>query len=579
MPRTRRETEPGRDAVEPLQSVARSFIDALKRRGIEQVFTNAGTDHAPLVEALAAMQSAGIATPAFHVVPHENLAMAMAQGYYRVSGKPAAVLVHVTIGTANVVCSLMNAWRSNIPVLLVAGRNPLSQEGHTGSRSVPIHWGQDVFDQAALVRQFTKWEQELRAYQSVDALVDRALVIAMSEPRGPVYLSLPRELLADVDQTVPAPPSVAPEPARPPAAAIEELASVLAQAERPVIVTSTTGVDDDARRILEEVADEYALPILQSWPFAVNIRSDHPMNLRTHGGEWLAGADVVLTIDAAVPWVPRRRKPAPDAAIVHMGADPSYASYAWRDFPAARLIAGSSRAGLYMLADALGRRAIDAGRLADRRRRIAEIVEAAAAGRRALLDDARRRKPVSAAWIAHCLNAVKSDDAVIVNELGTPFDLLEFSGSEMYFGETTAGALGTGLGAALGAALADPARMVLGCMGDGSFMFGNPTPALVVSRALGIPVLIVVANNGMWYAVEQSTVDIYPESATDEPSGLPLTRFGFSPDYAAIAAACGAYGETVTEPDQLMGALHRGLAQNREGRAAVIDVLTAPGTR
>jgi acetolactate synthase-1/2/3 large subunit len=174
---------------------------------------------------------------------------------------------------------------------------------------------------------------------------------------------------------------------------------------------------------------------------------------------------------------------------------------------------------------------------------------------------------------------VKSDNAVIVNELGVPFDVLEFSGDEVFFGETTAGALGTGLGVALGAKLADPARMVICCVGDGSFMFGNPTPALLVSRVLGIPVLIVIANNGMWYAVEQSTLDIYPESKPDSASGLPLTRFGYSPDYAALAAACGAYGETVTEPEQVMAALQRGLARNRDGQAAVIDIVTAPGTR
>jgi acetolactate synthase-1/2/3 large subunit len=561
------------------ETVAQSFINALQRRGIEHVFANSGTDHAPLVEALSAMKRTGTAVPAFHVVPHENLAMAMAQGYYRVSGKPAVVLVHVAVGTANTVCSLMNAWRSNIPVLLVAGRNPSSQAGHTGSRSVPIHWGQDVFDQGALVREFTKWEQELRAYQSIEALVDRALVIAMSEPRGPVYLTLPRELLADPEDFEPTPPSAAPEAAHPAPAAIGELASVLANADRPLLVTSTVGVDREAREILETIADRYALPVLQNWPLAVNMRSAHPMNLRTQGLDWLSAADVVLTIDAAVPWVPRRAGPSPDASVIHLGADPAYASYAYRDFPAARLIAGSSKAALHMLADALGRLDIDGRRIDLRRRRIEELTEHAAAARRSRLEKARGEKPIDASWTAHCINSLKSDDAVIVNELGVPFDVLEFSGHEVYCGETTAGALGTGLGAALGAKLAEPSRIVICCVGDGSFMFGNPTPALLVSRALGIPILVVVANNGMWYAVEQSTVDIYPESNTDDGTGLPLTRFGYSPDYAAIASACGAYGETVTEPEQVMAALERGLAQNREGQAAVIDIITAPGTR
>jgi acetolactate synthase-1/2/3 large subunit len=568
-----------RQAMNSTKTVAQSFIEALHRRGIEHVFANSGTDHAPLVDALSTMRRSGTAVPAFHVVPHENLAMAMAQGYYRVSGKPAVVLVHVAVGTANTVCSLMNAWRSNAPVLLVAGRNPSSEAGHTGSRSVPIHWGQDVFDQSALVREFTKWEQELRAYQSIDALVDRALVIAMSEPRGPVYLTLPRELLADPDRSEPTPPSSAPEPAHPPAAAIEELASMLANANRPLLVTSTVGVDGEAREMLEVVADRYALPVLQSWPFAVNIRSAHPMNLRSQAPDWLAAADVVLTVDAAVPWVPRRATPAPDASVIHLGTDPAYASYAYRDFRASRLIAGSSKAGLHMLADALGRLDIDGRHIDLRRKRIAELTEKAAAARRSRLENARGETPVNAGWTAHCLNSLKSDNAVIVNELGVPFDLLEFSGHEVFFGETTAGALGTGVGVALGAKLADPARMVICCVGDGSFMFGNPTPALLVSRVLGIPILVVIANNGMWYAVEQSALDIYPESNTDEASGLPLTRFGYSPDYAAIAAACGAYGETVTGPEQVMGALQRGLARNRDGQAAVIDIVTAPGTR
>jgi len=348
------------------KTCAYSFVKALMRRGIEHVFANSGTDHAPIVEALTEMRNAGEPAPAFHVVPHENLAMAMAQGYYRASGKPAVVLVHVTVGTANTICSLMNARRANVPVLLVAGRNPFSQDGHVGSRSVPIHWGQDAFDQGALVREYTKWEHEFRAYQDVDALVDRALVIAMSEPRGPVYLTLPRELLADPDTSTHSAPTASIANAQPSAAAIGELADLLASAERPAIVTSTIGVDRAARRALEDVAGTFAIPVIQSWPYAVNVGSDHPMNLRMHGAEWLGKADLILTVDAAVPWVPRRFRPRDDAKILHLGADPTYSSYPYRDFPAARLIAGSSLDGLRMLGDALETRKPDAAAIAVR---------------------------------------------------------------------------------------------------------------------------------------------------------------------------------------------------------------------
>ena len=561
------------------KSVAHSFIEALTRRGIEHVFANSGTDHAPIVEALSEMQSAGVATPDFHVIPHENLAMAMAQGYYRVKGKPAVVLVHVTIGTANTLCSLMNARRANVPVLLIAGKNPLSQEGHVGSRSVPIHWGQDAFAQNALVREYTKWEHEFRAYQSIDALIDRALTIAMSEPRGPVYLTLPRELLGDAEATQPG--TITPEavPAEPDGDAIAALADMLAAAERPAIITSTIGVDRESRLLLETIAENHAVPVLQSWPYAVNIRSSHPMNMRMQYAEWLEAADFILVIDAAVPWVPRRCKPKADATIVHLSADPSYAMYPYRDFPASQLISGSSRAGLQLLSEALQHVALDDKKIARRRKQVAGIVQQAAQQRAALQASAQSEEPVSAVWITACLNKVRPDDAVILNELAVPFNHHEFSGDEIYVGETTAGGLGTAIGAGLGAKLADPQRMVICCVGDGSYMFSNPTAALLVSQALGVPVLIIVTNNAMWYAVGHSTIDIYPGGATEGMGNPPLTQFGASPNYAMMGQACGAHGETVSKPEELAEALERGLECNRNGQTAVIDVITAPGSR
>lgn len=560
-------------------SVAHSFIEALTRRGIEHVFANAGTDHAPIVEALCDMKARGIATPRFHVIPHENLAMAMAQGYYRATGKPAVVLVHVTIGTANTICSLMNARRANVPVLLVAGKNPLSQEGHAGSRSVPIHWGQDAFDQNALVREFTKWEHELRALQSIDALVDRALTIAMSEPRGPVYLTLPRELLADADPTGPGPVTPETVPPQPDKAAITELAEMLATADKPAIVTSTIGVDRESRQLLEKIAEEQAIPVLQSWPYAVNVRSAHPMNMRMQYAEWLEAADVILAIDAAVPWVPRRAKPRADATIVQLGADPSYTMYPYRDFPSSRLIAGSSKAGLRLLDEALQDARVDEKKKAARSEQVAAIVGKAAQERKALQASAEKAEPISAVWISACINRVKPDDAVILNELAVPFNHHEFSGDEIYVGETTAGGLGTAIGAGLGAKLGDPKRMVICCVGDGSYLFSNPTAALLVSRTLKIPILVIITNNSMWYAVEQSTVDIFPDGATASSDDPPLTKFGESPDYAMIAQACGAHGETVNAPGKLAKAIERGLECNRNGQAAVIDVITAPGSR
>ena len=174
---------------------AEAYISRLGERGIDYVFANAGTDFAPIVEALSQTKSNG-KVPRFMVVPHENVAMAMAHGYYRIAGKPAAVMVHVTVGTANTLNGIINAARDNIPVLLAAGRTPITETGSIASRNRPIHWGQESFDQGGMLREYVKWDYELRAGQPVEAVVDRALDIAMSEPRGPVYLTLPREVLS-----------------------------------------------------------------------------------------------------------------------------------------------------------------------------------------------------------------------------------------------------------------------------------------------------------------------------------------------------------------------------------------------
>ena len=176
---------------------AQAYLARLAERGIDYVFANAGTDFAPVIESLAMNANGRRKFPKVIIVPHENVAMAMAHGYYKIAGKPAAVMVHVTVGTGNTVNGLMNAARDNIPILLAAGRTPITETGHHASRNRPIHWGQESFDQGGMVREFTKWDYELRSGQPVAAIVDRALDIAMSEPRGPVYLTLPREVLSD----------------------------------------------------------------------------------------------------------------------------------------------------------------------------------------------------------------------------------------------------------------------------------------------------------------------------------------------------------------------------------------------
>jgi acetolactate synthase-1/2/3 large subunit len=557
---------------------AEAYISRLGERGIEYVFANGGTDFAPIVEALSRHSGLRKNYPRFITVPHENVAMAMAHGYYRTCGKPAAVMVHVTVGTANAMCGLMNAARDNVPVLLAAGRTPLTEVGHVSSRNRSIHWGQESFDQGGMVREYVKWDYELRNGQPVAAVVDRALDIAMSEPRGPVYLTLPREVLTDAPSaprrdTVRPLGTLAPEPAW---AAIEEAASLIAGAEFPLIITSSVGRDPAAIEVLGHVAEQYALPVVQSEARDFNLPSSHPMHVGFDPGPFLAKADVVVVLESAVPWIPRAGGPRRDAKVVHIASDPLTARFPFRDIEADLLVAGDARAALVRLDHCLSHLMKDAkgGALAKRREAIASARAELAARRAKLIEQAKSLTPIHPAWLAHCLNQVKSEDAIVVSELGVGVAQLDLTKPRSYMGSLLSGGLGFGLGAGLGAKLAAPEREVIVSVGDGSYMFGNPIPYHYVARAESLPVLTIVSNNHMWGAVRQATLDVFPDGQAAKANVMPITELKPSPDFEKVIETCGGKGERVESPADLLPAMRRGFEAVRAGTPALLNVIT-----
>jgi acetolactate synthase-1/2/3 large subunit len=560
----------------PKEMVAEAYLARLGERGIEYVFANAGTDFAPIVEALS-RNSQRHKFPRFITVPHENVAMAMAHGYYRVAGKPAAVMVHVTVGTANAICGLMNASRDNVPVLLAAGRTPITETGHMASRNRSIHWGQEAFDQGGMVREFVKWDYELREGQPVDAVVDRALDISMSEPRGPVYLTLPREVLANPAtharrNTVRPLGAVAPAPLR---NAIEEAAGLIAKAEFPLIVTSSIGRNPSAIGELEALAQEFTIPVVQTEARDYNMATSHPMNLGFETGPWLGKADVILVLDSVVPWIPRTLTPNKNAKIIHISPDPLSARYPFRDIEADMLITGDACAALKLLRECLaGSPKAKNGAADSRRKAVTAARDEMAAKRKKLIETVKDQTPVHPAWLAHCVNQVKAKDAIIVSELGVPLSLLDMTEPRSFMGNLLSGGLGFGLGAALGAKLAAPEREVIVTVGDGSYMFGNPLPYHYVGAAENLPTLTIVHNNMMWGAVRQATLDIYPEGTAAKANSMPLTELKPSPGFEKIVETCGGRGEKVEGPGELMPALERSLEAVRSGTPATLNVMT-----
>jgi acetolactate synthase-1/2/3 large subunit len=555
---------------------AEAYISRLGERGIEYVFANAGTDFAPIVEALSQSKGNG-KVPRFMVVPHENVAMAMAHGYFRIAGKPAAVMVHVTVGTANTLNGVINAARDNIPVLLAAGRTPITETGSIASRNRPIHWGQEAFDQAGMLREYVKWDYELRAGQPVGAVVDRALDIAMSEPRGPVYLTLPREVLSSpsVDtrrDTVRPLGTLAPEPAQ---AAIEEATHLIAKAEFPIIVTSAVGRVAAAVGELAALTEEFAIPVVQSEPRDLNLPTGHPMHLGYNVGELLAKADVVIVIDSAVPWMPRNIQPRKDAKVIHISADPLETRYPFRELEADLYVAGSSLAAMSMLRRTLanamkGKKS----EIESRRNTLAKLREEVVAKRQKFIDSVKDQTPIHPAWLAACINQVKSEDAIVISELGAPLPFLELNKPLSYMGSLLSGGLGFGMGAGLGAKLAAPEREVIVTVGDGSYMFGNPIPYHFVARAENLPTLTVVANNQTWLAVRQSTLDVFPDGHAAKANSMPLTELKPSPDYEKVVEMCGGKGEKVEGAQNLLPALRRGMEAVRAGTPTTLNVMT-----
>ncbi|HEX6774911.1 MAG TPA: thiamine pyrophosphate-binding protein, partial [Methylomirabilota bacterium] len=180
-----------------VETVAQAWLELLEDRGVDVFLANAGTDFASLVDAFAKRQAEGKTAPRPVVVPHESVAVGMAHGYYLATGRPQAVMVHVTVGTANATCGVISAARGRAPVFLAAGRTPLTEEGLPGSRDLYIHWAQEAFDQAGMLREYVKWDYELRHATQIESVIDRAFELMLSEPRGPVYVTLPREVLAE----------------------------------------------------------------------------------------------------------------------------------------------------------------------------------------------------------------------------------------------------------------------------------------------------------------------------------------------------------------------------------------------
>lgn len=557
------------------QTAATRYLSALADHGIDSIFVNAGTDFAPIVEAYAAnAKDGGPALPKPVLCAHENLAGGMAHGAALVSGKPQAVMLHVNVGTANVSCAVANAARDRVPLLVTAGRSPILEGGAVGARDLPIHWSQEMFDQASLVREFVKWDYELRDARQVDAVVDRALSVATAHPRGPVYLALPREVLAETDDNAagkrlrtPVPAAVHPDPD-----AVDQLADRIAAADFPVIVATASGIEPESVALLTDCAERFAIGVADPWHRFLNIAANHAHRLGPDTLGVLQKADVIVFLEADVPWMDAHGSPSPDTFIAQVGVDPLYTDYPIRSHRSDINIAATPTAFLARLTAALGERAgrIDRTR-GERIRAAAKAHHDAIAAIRAQETDADSDAPITKNSISAVLGELLGEDDIVFNEYVATPCLLNRTKPGTYYFLPASGGLGWGLPAALGAKYAAPDRTVIATLGDGAYMFANPAACHHAAAKHDLPVLTILANNCNWWAVDLATQLVYPDGRADAEERF--SNLSPSPEFAAYCAASGGYGVTVHKRSELRPALEEALRVVREeGRQALVDV-------
>jgi len=572
-------------------STAHYFLEGLIDLGVDYIFANLGTDHVSLIEEMARWDKQGRKHPEMILCPHEVVAVHMAGGYALATGRSQAALVHVDAGTANACMAIQNLFRYRLPVMLFAGRAPHTLHGElTGSRDSYVHFVQDPFDIASIVRPYVKWEYSLPSGVVVKEALARASAFAHSDPPGPVYMMLPRETLAEEwdDADMPAYPperygsvhAGGIEPAR-----AEAIANSLMAADNPVAFAAYLGRKPQAVAALDRLARACGIRVAEFNAIDLNIPQDSPCFAGIDPLPLLESADLGLLLDCDVPFVPQSAKGANAMKWIQIDVDPLKSDFPMWGFPTDLRVQGDCAIILQQVLDAVEARADDGYR-----RRVAMRIagwdgarEAAARRRTAASANKGTSGALNPAFVFATLNGKLSQGDVVLNEAirngPTLQEHIRRTQPQSYVG-LAGGGLGFSGGMALGLKLAQPGRRVVQVIGDGGFHFSSPDSVYAVAQQYQLPIFTVVLDNGGWQAVKSATQRVYPKGVAAETdqfrSRLTSGRQGERRDFSEVAKAFGAHGECVREPDALAPAIDRALAALEDGKAAVLHVHVTP---
>jgi acetolactate synthase-1/2/3 large subunit len=572
--------------VEPkLSEAAETYVRALVAQGVECLFLNPGTDTLPIQEALSKIEQQGERVPRTVLCLFELVALAGAHGFYAATGRPQAVLVHVDVGTQNLGGMMHNAQRGRAAVLVCAGRTPYTTDRtQRGTRDTYIHWLQEQFDQHGIVRNFVKWDYELRRPDQMGEAVARAFQIAASDPPGPVYLTLPREVLMDDVGDVKVSTRDDVPPARIGAGdpdALREVALRLVGSERPVVLPSTTGRSRRGFEGLVRLAELLALPVVERRE-RTNFPTSHPLHQGFDPAPFVESADVVLVLDQDVPYIPTKTTPPPDAAVIQIDLDPVKERIPLWTFPLSMAVRADTARALDLVTEYAAELLTGEARqrIELRRRELAERHARRRAAAQASARALETARPIAVEWLGYCVGQLQREapECLFIEETITShpavWNHLDLDEPETMFG-SGGSALGWSVGAALGVKLARPDRPVVVLVGDGSFVFGEPLAGLWAAQVNRAPLMVVVFNNGCYNATKTPLANAYPDGYSvtgDRFVGVDLAP---APRYDVLAAAVDAAGERIEDPAEVLPALRRGLAHVAAGRSVVLDVILA----
>jgi acetolactate synthase-1/2/3 large subunit len=557
-----------------------AIVQSMKLGGIDHLFFVSGSEMAFYQEAIAKAEARGRPAPKLVTMVHESVALHAALGSAMVSGRPAAAGVHVDVGTLHYGAAVHAAWRGNYPVLMTAGTGPRAFPGSMrGARDGSIQWLQEPRDQGEIVRQYTKVDHRLEYQDNPGLMMSRLLQVSMSEPKGPAFIAIPREVamlpFAGGRTRFPTRDQLGlaagtyPDPEH-----AKTIARWLVKAANPLVLTERIGKDPAAVAELVRLAELLALPVSEPGnPQVLNFPTTHAL---FGTGPKSKDADVCLVLESISPWLPGSETPPADAKIAWVSMDPVQSRFKTMEFRAdlwipatpANVIRAIHEAATGMLDRS------DMSRIEERRKRLEAKKKEIEARFAAEAAEAGKKTGATGCWVAHELGAILAPDAIVLNDgLSNGQFVQNYARRDrpgtMFKSGSSAG--GWGVGAAFGAKMASPGQDVVLASGDGFFQFGTPSAALWAAAHHKAPFLSVVFVNGSYSTGTHGLRQSYPGGYAAESKCVGGT-FDPPTDFGRLAEAAGGYGEIVAETKDVGPALRRGLEQTRKGNPAVIGV-------